>query len=130
MVNRKRVRIINKDKIPVFLFNESHLTHELDDHCQDNFLVPNIVHFVWLGRNPLKFYHLVSILGASKSIQPCRILIHGDNLPYGKWWDYLIKRVNNIIHVYRQQPTHIFGNPVNIIQHRSDVVRMQALLSM
>ena len=97
--------------------------------CYDGKLVPNLVHYVWFSKRKMTFYHFLSFLSASKYLRPCLILIHGDYQPFGKYWNYLLTIVPNIIHVFRNPPETVFGVPLANIEHKADIGRIQALQS-
>lgn len=99
------------------------------NRCTDDNPVPNVVHYVWFGRRKLAFHHMISMMATAKFIKPCHIMIHGDAIPYGTLWDFLLSKVNAsmFIHVPRKQPTSIFGNPVHVIEHRSDLARLEII---
>ncbi|GFN83984.1 hypothetical protein PoB_001049000 [Plakobranchus ocellatus] len=90
--------------------------------------VPNLVHYVWFGRNYFRPEHLISVLSAVRYQKPCAILFHSDHLPYGDHWRLLLHLVPEVIHIIRHQPQAIFGHKFGFIQHKSDVVRIQALM--
>nr|KAG5699115.1 hypothetical protein BaRGS_017798 [Batillaria attramentaria] len=58
---------------------------------------------------------------------PCLVLLHADLLPKGLYWDTLLRLVPNILHVKRTAPTVIFGHDVKVIEHSSDIARLQAV---
>ncbi|XP_077983965.1 uncharacterized protein LOC144438694 [Glandiceps talaboti] len=41
-------------------------------------VVPNIVHYIWLGQRPFLFHHLVSIASAKRFLKPDKIMFHTD----------------------------------------------------
>ncbi|KAL5020457.1 hypothetical protein ScPMuIL_003349 [Solemya velum] len=108
-------------------FNSRPLHLVIDQCCQDQFLVPNIVHFVWFQLERLSFYHFLSILSAHKFLKPCLILIHGDVLPAGDYWGKLLDIVTNIVHVRSDPPLQVFGKNLSWIQHKSDIHRIEVL---
>ncbi|KAK7486303.1 hypothetical protein BaRGS_00022473, partial [Batillaria attramentaria] len=59
--------------------------------------------------------------------EPCLVLLHADLLPKGLYWDTLLRLVPNILHVKRSAPTVIFGHDVKVIEHSSDIARLQAV---
>nr|KAG5692619.1 hypothetical protein BaRGS_030047 [Batillaria attramentaria] len=59
--------------------------------------------------------------------QPCLILFHMDRLPTGLYWDTLLRMVPNILHVRRLPPTVIFGRNVTVVEHQSDIARLEAI---
>lgn len=92
--------------------------------------MPKIVHYVWLGnkRREFEFQNFLSVLSAYKFIKPCMIFFHGETLPYGQYWDYLLKIVPNIVHVYRKAPEFIHGIKLSYIEHKADIARLEAIL--
>ncbi|KAL5020456.1 hypothetical protein ScPMuIL_003348 [Solemya velum] len=108
-------------------FNSRPLHLVIDQCCQDQFLVPNIVHFVWFQLERLSFYHFLSILSAHMFLKPCLILIHGDVLPAGEYWGKLLDIVTNVVHVRSDPPSQVFGKNLSWIQHKSDIHRIEVM---
>ena len=108
-------------------FGDTCLIDAIDLCCKDNFLVPNIVHYVWFGNIPMTFFHLLSFMSAVNFIKPCMILIHGPDLPHGVYWDFFLRVYSNVIHVKRSRPTAVAGNKLAFKEHGSDVMRIEAL---
>lgn len=101
-------------------------------NCSSNeFLVPNVVHFVWFGDSwNLTFLNYMSFLSVHKVLSPAYIFIHGENIPIGYWWNETKQQVANIYHVYRKAPTTALnGQPFKFIEHRSDLARLQIVQS-
>lgn len=71
---------------------------------------------------------MIAILGASRYVKPERIYFWHDNVPVGKYWEETKQRVKNIYLVRIDKLTEIYGNPVKVIEHVSDIVRIEALL--
>lgn len=97
----------------------------------EEMLVPNVIHFVWFG-DPWSFTFLnyLSFLSVHKVLSPEYIFIHGENIPNGYWWNQTIQNVSNIYHVYRQAPpTALNGQPFKFKEHRSDLARLQIIIS-
>lgn len=94
----------------------------------EDYVVPNIVHFIWLGEYaPLQFHHLLSIKSAAIFIRPAHIYLHCDHEPIGFWW----KAIRNIVklHVMKvDPPASIFGHRVTRSEHKSDLMRIEVLL--
>lgn len=75
------------------------------------------------------FYNCYSALHSScRFINPCVVLIHGPDLPHGPYWEYFLQISPNIVHVYRERPTHVFKNQLRFKEHSSDVMRIEALI--
>lgn len=111
-------------------FFDTCLKRVVREHCHgDDLPVPRLVHYVTLGfRQKMHFYMFLSVISAVRFIQPCLVLFHGDYLPYGPYWAILLQLFPRVIHVQREQPTTIFGHRIETIQHRADIVRLQAMI--
>ncbi|CAH1777911.1 unnamed protein product [Owenia fusiformis] len=97
------------------------------DNNNANFRVPNIVHFIWFGKNrEMTFIQMVSIMSAHKIQQPDVIMFHYDFLPSGKYWDEL-KRNTPLKIIHRNQPKEIFGQSILHVYHRGDIAKLQIL---
>lgn len=113
--------------IPRFNFGSSELD-QLLRRCKDDLVVPNIVHYMWLSKHEFHFHNLISFVSVFRYQKPCYILIHSDVMPYGHWWNYTMSRMcNKLIHVFRVQPTSIFGINVTVIEHRADICKIEAM---
>jgi hypothetical protein len=93
-------------------------------------LIPNIVHFVYgmCGQRrdrPFSFVHYVAFKSALEVHQPDQIILHSGYQPAGPWWAALANDVQLRIVT---PPTSIHGKPVDRPEHRSDLVRLDALL--
>ena len=89
--------------------------------------VPNKVHYVSLGRWEFTFLNYISFKSASINLKPEAIFVHGDNLPYGKWWQQVLTDVANVYYVKRAAPAVIQQREVGWLEHSSDVLRLQTL---
>ncbi|XP_053387662.1 uncharacterized protein LOC123543034 [Mercenaria mercenaria] len=118
----------NSNDIHVTKFGNACLNKFIDSCCKGPERVPNIVHYVWFMRNSLDFISFISILSVVRFVNPCVIVFHGDRLPTGKYWDFLMRLSPNIIHIKRQKVNTVFGQRVKFKQHSSDVMRIEALL--
>jgi hypothetical protein len=108
------------------------LSEVMRTSCQDGYAVPNIVHFVWFSNETkaFRFYYFLSFMSAHNIQKPCVILVHSNILPAGPYWDYMLQLVPNIIHVYREPPTSIFGIKVGPVEHAADIARIEAVRGM
>jgi len=95
------------------------------------FLIPNVVHYVWLGKDlTFKFVHYISFLGVHRYIAPRYIFVYGETAPTGYWWNRTVHDVDNIVHVYRESRLHApSGKLFNYKAHDSDVLRTEIILS-
>lgn len=111
-------------KVP---FQDSCLRRILDWYCRDDKMVPNIVHYVWFGKNEFNFIHFLSFLSVHKFQNPCVIMVHADKLPKGKLWTYFLQISPKVIHVQRKQPKKIFKKKIAFVEHKADVAKLEAL---
>lgn len=116
--------------IPLFGFPDSCLQKVIDQLCTTHFLVPNILHYIWLGKGSFDFMYIVSIYSGYKNQHPCLIFLYYDTLPSGEWWNVLLQSVPNIIPVKVNPPSKIKGKKIVFVQHKSDILRLQILTSM
>ena len=98
-------------------------------------VIPKLVHIVWFNqtnRTELRFHHLMTLLSVTRFIKPRTIIFHGDSMPTGKWWDYFIQKSNTtstkVKHSPATAPTEIFGHPIKVYEHQTDIVRHEILL--
>ena len=72
----------------------------------ENFLVPNIVHYVWYNFGDERFnmtlLQYLSVLSVSKFIHPDHIYFHADIPPDGLYWD-LVRKLPNFELLYRNK---------------------------
>ena len=95
------------------------------------FVVPNLVHVTWFYSKEtltFRFHMFISLLSAYKFIQPSSIMFWYETEPTGYWWSELRKRVPIIKMCQMKPPTSIFGNPVAVPEHKSDIVRLEVLM--
>lgn len=96
--------------------------------CTGALPVPNVVHYVWFEKRNLSFFEFVSFMSTIRFVRPCVILIHGDSLPEGKFWDYILSIFPNIVHVERKVPNFLFGKSVKYKEHIVDAWRIKSLI--
>lgn len=84
---------------------------------------PSLDHAVISSCRPLCAQELVWLF------QPCLVLFHGDYLPTGRYWNTLVNLIPNILHVNRSIPTSIFGHEIKVIEHSTDVARLEVMKS-
>jgi len=100
-------------------------------------VVPNVVHYILLrpyypGLDlqvpEMTFLQYLSFLGVHQHIRPSEILIHGNVLPRGTWWRRTANDVANIYFVnLTDVPTTVYGKPLKLVEHRTDVLRYRIL---
>lgn len=90
--------------------------------------VPSVVHYVWYRKGELTFNTFTSILSVIRFVKPCTIIFHGDKIPFGKYWDYIVSLFPNIIHMKRILSSAPFGETFAYNEHIRDVARLEALL--
>ena len=115
------------DQIEQVQFGSQCLIDVVDACCNDNKNVPNVAHFIWYGAQELGYFQFLTFMSLLRFMQPCLILIHGNAIPHGKYWDYFKSLTPNIIHVNRTRPVKIFGHSLAHREHASDLMRIEAL---
>ncbi|KAL8625718.1 hypothetical protein ACOMHN_043993 [Nucella lapillus] len=91
-------------------------------------VIPNIVHYVWLGDNKLKYFSYLSLLSALYVLNADMVYIHGDIEPRGQYW-HKIKGHKRVTFVSRDVPGAIFSEPiVKFLSHASDYWRGDLLI--
>ncbi|XP_076448646.1 uncharacterized protein LOC143285274 [Babylonia areolata] len=90
-------------------------------------LIPNLSHYVIFGGHEIRNYTFIGIISSVRFLQPCMVMIHADVLPVGSFWDTLVRLIPHLIHVQRSAPSVIFGHPVKVIEHSSDIARLEAV---
>lgn len=97
--------------------------------CSDAFPVPNVVHYVWYNKKRLSFFEFVSFVSTIRFVRPCAILIHGDSLPEGIYWNFIKSLYPNIVHVVRKVPELLFGKEIRYVEHIADAWKISSLIS-
>jgi len=102
-----------------------------NSHNESYLLVPNVVHYVWLGSDlKFKFIHYLSFLSVHRYIVPRYIFVHGESEPTGYWWNRTVYDVDNIVHVKHAARTHApNGKAFAYKAHASDVIRTEVIFS-
>ena len=120
----------SSEDIQVVTLNDSCLAAYTNSCCIDSRGIPNVVHYVWYFKNEMKFYMFLSMISIIRYVRPCLILFHGEYLPFGMYWDYIIRIYPNILHVKRPRPLYIFGTKIHHHEHSGDIMRMEALMEL
>ena len=128
---------------PAMVFGETDRTDDIfqvkfGDYCLRNFIenrcreenrvVPNVVHYVWCKKQALGFFQFLSFMSVLRFIRPCLLLLHGDYLPFGKYWNYFVGIYPNLVHVKRECPAAGNKQFYGYFEHGTDVMRIEALL--
>ncbi|CAG8496123.1 4693_t:CDS:2 [Cetraspora pellucida] len=90
--------------------------------------VPKILHYVYLNEDPnnlpFNFIQWLAYTSAIETIKPEKTYFHCIHEPKSYWYQ-LIKPKLSIMKT--RIVSEIFGNRVNVIQHKSDIIRMEVL---
>ena len=107
------------------LNNASYSSISYVDENDSSIVVPNIVHFIWFGKDKkMTFINYISILSAHNVQHPDAIFIHCDHLPTGEWWQRLW-RVVPLKLMHREAPRSIHNQTLMHMYHRADIAKMQ-----
>ena len=91
-------------------------------------IVPNIVHYVWLGKRRLGFFAYLSVMSALHVLKADAVYIHGDYEPEGDLWQE-VKLDTHVKFIIRKFPFALYGQPiVKFASHASDFLRGDLLL--
>ena len=92
---------------------------------------PRLVHFVWSNSAnfSLSFYHYAAMVAAARFVRPDGLYLWHPPAawPTGVWWERAVLDTGVRDRV-RELPTSVFGKPINVTAHRSDVMRLHVLL--
>lgn len=94
-------------------------------------VVPNIVHYVWLGGDlNFSFIHYLSFKSVDRFIQPRVIYVYGEVVPTDAWWNRVISEIGNVYHVRVDAPVLApNGKHFRHAAHKSDFLRFNLLSS-
>ena len=103
--------------------------------------VPSIVHFV-VGQQdkqgvemkhasavPFVFFNYITMLAARRHLRPSKLIVHYDQEPNTTWW-YRAKHDPEIdmVLVQTRAVERVFNRTVDNHSHRSDVIRLEAMM--
>ncbi|XP_041365128.1 uncharacterized protein LOC121380399 [Gigantopelta aegis] len=94
-------------------------------------VIPSLVHFTWYGgkqKNQFRFHHMLAVLAAHTFIKPARIFLWIDMVPEGNYFEETRQKVPELYLIHRETPTQIYGRPVKVSEHHTDIVRLEAVL--
>ena len=96
----------------------------------DSVVVPKVVHLLWFWPKStnFRFHHLMSVMSIKKHIKPKRIILWFNNEPSGPWWIFAKQIINDIGLVQYWPPTEVFNQPLDIVEHQSDIARLDILI--
>lgn len=89
--------------------------------------VPKILHYAYPDdpeNRPFTFIHWLAMTSAIETIKPKKTLFHCVHEPESYWYQLIKPKISV---VKARIVTEIFGNPVKVLQHKSDIIRMEAL---
>ena len=91
---------------------------------------PKILHYCfgfdkYFGGQPWSLVHYVCIRSAVKHLMPDAAFVYYEYEPKGAWWEQTRKFVEPI---KVRAPREVFGNPLQHVAHRADVVRLETLI--
>jgi glycosyl transferase-like sugar-binding protein len=92
--------------------------------------IPKILHYCFglssnFGHKPWSLIHYVCVKSAIEKIKPDNVFFYYEYEPAGPWWE-LTKPLVELVKIVA--PREIFGNPINKVAHRADVVRLEKLM--
>ena len=87
--------------------------------------IPNIAHQIWLGGGVLKWEYLLSMLAIRFVLRPEQYLLHFDLKPEDTPQWACACSLAQCVHA--SSPQKIYNKPLNRVQHRSDVLRLDLL---
>ena len=99
----------------------------------DPFIVPNIVHLVYLEATKLRFHQMMCIYSIYLNQKPDMIIIHCDNCSlHGYYWEQIVSKVGlrNTIKLNQLDGRRKIFNQLGnfVINHRSDFWRIMILM--
>nr|XP_039263104.1 uncharacterized protein LOC120339101 isoform X3 [Styela clava] len=114
------------DKLP---FSSTTCGSNVNTDKNEEHMVPNIVHFVWIGNLTLHFYAYLTIRSAAANQKPDVILFHYTHVePQGDLWIRAKQEIPCLIPVKFEEPTSWQGNELDTVVHKTDIARFDILL--
>lgn len=90
-------------------------------------LIPNIAHMVWIGGGSMNFLFYMGVLSLIYVAEVDHVYIHGDQPPTGEYWEK-IKHNPKLLWIYRRPPRYVYGQPISVLSHISDVWRVELMI--
>ncbi|PAA91573.1 hypothetical protein BOX15_Mlig028034g1 [Macrostomum lignano] len=102
----------------------------------DGLAVPNVAHFVLpFGNSELKFHHRVCLLSCVWLMRPRLLFLWYEKPPTGQHWEAVQRNLSEsglwestVVFARRDVPSAIYGLPVHKMEHKSDLMRLEAVL--
>ncbi|CAH1796264.1 unnamed protein product, partial [Owenia fusiformis] len=85
--------------------------------------VPNVVHYIWFGKRNFEFLNALSVYSAYRFINPFEIIFHGDTVPSGKWWNFVLRNTKRVRFVHTLKPLRVYGKKLVHVEHSADILR-------
>lgn len=94
------------------------------------YIIPNIVHFIFFGDSRVTYVTAVCVLAAFKNQNPDKIMFHTDVDEFtGPHWERLQNTPGLIIDIHKlKMPTEIFGQKLGNVWHSGDIARINILM--
>ncbi|XP_076823693.1 uncharacterized protein LOC143469765 isoform X2 [Clavelina lepadiformis] len=93
------------------------------------YMIPNIVHFIWFNCHRYLIHHYISMLSALRYQKPSLILFHTNCVPNGTYWAAFVEEAAEKLKIVkRTPPMSVWGQQVTRVEHQSDVARIHILL--
>ena len=112
--------------------SEIEISNQSTHSNSHSYLVPNIVHYIWFGKNrTFSFINYISIVSAIMRQKPDQILFHCDYLPKGYWWIQLQKEVTLQI-IHKLPPEYVGKQKIGLYYgyfHQADVAKLEVLMT-
>lgn len=98
---------------------------------RSNLVIPNVSHYVNIGKRNFTFLQFLSYYSTFKIQNPDYVFLHGQELPVGRYWNILrsISLVKNFYFVNWTISDKIYGIRTHYPQHVADYLRLQILYS-
>ena len=97
---------------------------------RNQFVVPNIVHYVWFGVDePFRFHHWLSIRSADMVLKPEVIMFHCQSKPVGRFWSNITRSIRSLKVVHYLPPTTVLGREITRPEHQVNVASLEILIS-
>ena len=108
------------------------INQSVDNKCI-NEAVPRFLHLIWFYKIslPLRFHHLITFKAPLRFLRPTKIFFWPNTVPIGTYWDECLSLIPSSTQLLMKQiepPGFVLERKVSSVHHKSDVVRMQALL--